>query len=114
MLLPATPQSPPASKSTIVTKPSKIAQNTRCGTGASILPSAVIVSMTKNPESEYVTKETTTSTMPRKDVIAASSRLEHDEQLQFESYIGDDARSLFYDLIELYRTEDRHPLEMAG
>jgi hypothetical protein len=103
----------PASKSTIATKPSKIAQNTRCGTGASTLPPAVIVSMTKGPESEDVTKETTTRTMPRKDVIAASGRLEHDEQLQFESCIGD-ARALFDDLIELYRTEGRHPLEMAG
>lgn len=65
---------PPASRSTIATSPSKIAQNTRCGTGASTLPPAVIVSITSEPELDEVTKNTTTRTMPMNDEIAASGR----------------------------------------
>jgi beta-ketodecanoyl-[acyl-carrier-protein] synthase len=49
-------RSPPA--------PSKVHQNTRCGTGASTLPPAVIVSITSEPESDEVTKNTITSTIP--------------------------------------------------
>ena len=48
-----------------------MAQKTRCANGASTLPPAVMVSMTKEPESEEVTKNTTTSTMPMKDVMPA-------------------------------------------
>ena len=63
---------PPAdSKSTMATAPSKMHQNTRCGTGASTLPPAVIVSITNDPESDEVTKKTITRIMPIKLVIEA-------------------------------------------
>ncbi len=52
--------------------PSMNAQNTRCALGASTLPPAVMVSITSEPESEDVTKNTITSTMPTKDVIWVS------------------------------------------
>src|SRR6056297_1774160 len=63
---------PPPINSAIATSPSKVHQNTRCGTGASTLPPAVMVSITSEPESEEVTKNTTTSTMPTKEVISVS------------------------------------------
>ena len=56
----------------MATRPSKQAQNTRCGTGASILPPAVIVSITSEPESDEVTKNTITSTMAMNEVICCS------------------------------------------
>ena len=49
-----------------------IAQNTRWGTGASSLPPAVMESITSDPESEEVMKNTSTSTIARKEVIAVS------------------------------------------
>ena len=52
--------------------PSKTHQNTRCTTGASSLPPAVMASMTSDPESEDVTKNTTTSTRLTSDVRPAS------------------------------------------
>jgi hypothetical protein len=64
--------SPPPISSAIATAPSKTHQNTRCGTGASTLPPAVIVSITSEPESDEVTKNTITRTMPMKEVIEAS------------------------------------------
>ncbi len=64
--------SPPPSNSAIATAPSKIAQNTRCGTGASTLPPAVMVSITSEPESDEVTKNTTTRMIPMNEVIEAS------------------------------------------
>ena len=60
---------PPPSNSTIATAPSKQAQNTRCGTGASTLPPAVMVSMTNEPESDEVTKNTMTKTMAITEVM---------------------------------------------
>ncbi len=66
------------------------AQKMRCATGASILPPAVIVSITSEPESDEVTKNTITSTMPMNEVIAASgSGVEHDEQLQLQRSVGE-------------------------
>jgi hypothetical protein len=44
----------------------------RCGTGAWILPPAAMVSITSEPESEEVTKNTITRTMPMKLEIAVS------------------------------------------
>src|SRR6056297_4083161 len=63
---------PPPINSTIATAPSKMHQNTRCETGASTLPPAVIVSITSEPESDEVMKNTITSTMPTKEVISVS------------------------------------------
>ena len=48
---------PPPISNAMATSPSKVHQNTRCGTGASILPPAVIVSITSEPESDEVTKK---------------------------------------------------------
>ena len=56
----------------MATSPSKVHQKTRCGTGASILPPAVIVSITSEPESDEVTKNTITRMMPIVEVIAVS------------------------------------------
>ena len=52
--------------------PSNAHQNTRCTTGASSLPPAVMVSTTSEPESDEVTKKITTSTMAMHDVRPAS------------------------------------------
>ena len=52
--------------STTATSPSKIAQKTRWGMGASTLPPAVMVSITSEPESDEVTKNTITRMMPMK------------------------------------------------
>jgi hypothetical protein len=41
-------------------------------TGASVLPPAVMVSITSDPESDEVTKNTITRTMPMNDVMAGS------------------------------------------
>src|SRR6056297_1163506 len=65
---------PPPINSTIATAPSKTHQNTRWLTGASTLPPAVIVSITSEPESEEVTKNTITRITARVEVIAASGR----------------------------------------
>ena len=67
--------SPPPIRSTIATAPSKVHQKIRCGSGASTLPPAVIVSITSEPESDDVTKKTMTRMMPSVEVIAASGRL---------------------------------------
>ena len=72
MALACSAASPPPSSSAIATSPSKVAQNTRCATGASTLPPAVIVSITSEPESDEVTKNTSTSTMPISEVMPAS------------------------------------------
>ncbi len=69
----------------MATAPSKMHQNTRCGTGASTLPPAVIVSITSEPESDEVTKNTITRMMPTKEVIAGQRQLaQHLEQLQLQ------------------------------
>jgi hypothetical protein len=59
----------------MATRPSKLHQKMRWTTGASVLPPAVIVSMTSEPESDEVTKKTITSVMPMNDVIAVSGRV---------------------------------------
>ena len=41
----------------------------RCTTGASILPPAVMVSITRDPESDEVTKNTITRMMPMAEVM---------------------------------------------
>jgi actin-related protein len=64
-------------------------QNTRCGTGASTLPPAVIVSITSEPESDEVTKNTITRTMAMNEVICCSGSASSIEQLQFERRICD-------------------------
>ena len=84
----AAPPSRLRSAAAMATAPSKMHQNTRCGTGASTLPPAVIVSITSEPESDEVTKNTTTSTMPMNEVIVAKRQLlEHLEQLQLQRRI---------------------------
>lgn len=65
---------PPPNSSEIATSPSNVAQNTRCGVGALTSPPALMVSITNDPESDEVTKNTMTSTMPIKEVIAVSGR----------------------------------------
>ncbi len=55
---------PPPSKSAIATKPSIKAQKIRCATGASNFPPEVILSITKDPLSEEVTKNTETINIP--------------------------------------------------
>src|SRR5690625_6149128 len=52
---------PPTASSTPATTPSITAQNTRWGTGESVLPPAVMLSMTSEPESDEVMKNTSTS-----------------------------------------------------
>ena len=56
----------------MATSPSKTHQNTRWAIGVSSLPPAVMVSMTSDPESEEVTKNTTTNTRPMNDAVCAS------------------------------------------
>ena len=56
----------------MATIPSNAHQKTRCATGVSSLPPAVIVSITSDPESDDVTKKITTSTMPMNEVTPAS------------------------------------------
>ena len=48
---------PPPSIRAMATMPASRHQNTRCCTGASILPPAVMVSITSEPESAEVTKK---------------------------------------------------------
>ena len=62
----------PTSSNTAATSPSKVHQKTLCATGASVLPPAVIVSITSEPESDEVTKNTITKMMPNKDVRDAN------------------------------------------
>jgi len=58
---------PPTNNRVIATSPSNEHQKMRCATGASTLPPAVMVSMTSDPESEEVTKNTSTRMMPTID-----------------------------------------------
>ncbi|CRZ91462.1 Uncharacterised protein [Vibrio cholerae] len=53
---------PPIHSSATATAPSSTAQNTRCNTGESNLPPEVILSMTSEPESDDVIKNTKTNT----------------------------------------------------
>ncbi len=62
---------PPPAKRTAATTPSVRAQNTRCATGGSRFPPAVMMSITNEPESEDVTKKTNTRTILSIDVIVA-------------------------------------------
>src|SRR3989338_1205152 len=64
--------SPPPSNRAMAITPSIITQNTRCGTGALTLPPAVMVSITSEPESDEVTKNTITSTMPINELSSAN------------------------------------------
>jgi hypothetical protein len=67
----------------MATSPSKMHQKIRWITGASVLPPAVMVSITSEPESDEVTKKTITSVMPMNEVIAVErQRLEHHEERQ--------------------------------
>ena len=61
---------PPPNSSVMATAPSKLAQNIRWITGALVFPPAAIVSITSDPESDEVMKNTSTSTIPMNDVIA--------------------------------------------
>ncbi len=76
--------SPPAdSSSTIATIAFEDAPEHALGTGASTLPPAVIVSITSEPESDEVTKNTITSTMPTKrGDLRQRQSVQHREQLQ--------------------------------
>src|SRR5690554_3766355 len=65
---------PPPRIRAMATSPSKVHQNTRWGLGELTLPPAEMVSITSEPESDEVTKNTTTSTIPIKEVICASGR----------------------------------------
>ena len=60
---------PPPISRTMAINPSTTHQKIRCGTGASILPPAVIVSTTSEPESEDVTKNTSASTIAMVDAV---------------------------------------------
>src|SRR5690606_25743363 len=64
--------SPPPNNSAMASTPSSTAQNTRCDTGALILPPAVMVSITSEPESDEVMKNIMTSTTPRKEEMEAN------------------------------------------
>src|SRR5690554_836554 len=66
------PTKPPPSISTMATTPSKVHQNTRCGVGALTFPPAAMVSITKEPESDDVIKNTTTKRKAMNDVICAN------------------------------------------
>ena len=61
--------SPPASSSAIATSPSTVHQKTRCGTGEFTFPPEAMVSITSEPESDEVMKNTITRTIPTKRVI---------------------------------------------
>ena len=50
---------PPATNKTAATAPSSTAQNTRCQAGVLIFPPEASESMTKEPESDEVTKKVT-------------------------------------------------------
>lgn len=54
--------------------PSITTQKMRCTTGASTLPPAVIASITSEPESDEVMKNTSTRMMPTAEVRVASGR----------------------------------------
>jgi hypothetical protein len=62
---------PPPNSSAPAITPSITAQNTRCGVGASTLPPAVMLSITSEPESDEVMKNTSTSTIARNEVMPA-------------------------------------------
>ena len=59
---------PPPNNNAAAITPSIAAQNILCGTGTSTLPPAVILSMTKEPESDEVTKKINTKTIAKKEV----------------------------------------------
>ena len=63
---------PPIQSSAAAIAPSTVAQNIRWGTGASILPPAVIESITNDPESDEVIKNTSTRTIAINDQIFES------------------------------------------
>ena len=58
---------PPTHSRTMAIAPSIIAQKALCRIGVSTLPPAVILSITKEPESDEVTKKTNTRIMPNPD-----------------------------------------------
>ena len=60
---------PPIQSKAAAIAPSTDAQNIRCGTGASILPPAVIESITNEPESDDVMKNTNTNKIAINDKI---------------------------------------------
>ncbi len=67
---------PPARSRADATTPSMLAQNTRCQTGVCSAPPAASESMTREPESDEVTKKVMISTTARNeamDVIGSSS-----------------------------------------
>src|SRR6056297_1210157 len=66
--------SPPPISSVAATTPSVTAQNTRCGMGGSASPPAVMMSMTRDPESELVTKKLTTTITPSSEVTSANGK----------------------------------------
>src|SRR6056300_1561987 len=62
--------SPPARRSVAATAPSETAQNILCHTGGFSAPPELIISITREPESEEVTKNVTISIVASADVIA--------------------------------------------
>lgn len=67
--------SPPPYNRAIAIKPCEMAQKIRCGTGASSLPPAVMVSITNEPESEEVMKNTKTRIIAMIEVIMPRGKL---------------------------------------
>ena len=65
---------PPTYNNAIATEPSANAQKTLCTTGASSFPPAVILSITSEPESDDVTKNTITKNIAIKDVKSENGR----------------------------------------
>ncbi len=65
---------PPTYNKAMATKPSANVQNTLCFVGESTLPPAVIPSITRNPESDDVTKNTTTKKIATIEVKVVKGR----------------------------------------
>ena len=63
---------PPANSSVAATAPSDSAQNMRCQTGGFSAPPELMISMTKEPESEEVTKNVTISIVANAEVIVVN------------------------------------------
>ncbi len=66
--------SPPPYKSAAAIVPSAVAQNMRCRMGTSSFPPAVMLSITSEPESDDVTKNTSTRTMATNEVTSGKGK----------------------------------------
>ena len=64
-------RSPPPISNTAATKPSNTAQKIRCFTGGFVLPPAVMMSITSEPESDEVIKKVKTTRTASPEVMLA-------------------------------------------